>query len=246
MTIDCGKIISDYCAAQTINSVINLRVPAGKYYLENTIYCEDRRLNLIGEGRNLSIFYVKDGTIGIWVDRKRAAASGNYLASFSIAAWGSSFESADGIRIWQQSIINDVEVSNFGGNGIRVDGYVIGNPDKDAAHNASFTKIYDCIVAGNKLDGIMIDGLDGNACITIGNDIRNNGGWAIHESSFLGGSHFCNMAHANGKGAFTVDHPSAAGASWIGGYVEGDNAKMLIWKNNSVQYVTGTYNIEYH
>jgi hypothetical protein len=242
MTNDCGKIISDYIATQPVNAVINLRVPAGRFYLAKTIYCEDRRLNLVGDGRNLSIFYVKDGVVGIWVDRKYGAAYGNYMASFSIAANGHSIDTADGIRIWQTGTVNDVEVSGFGGSGIRVDGYVIGDPKKDAAHNASFAKIYDCIVAMNASDGILIDGSDGNACITMGNDIRNNGGWGLRESSFLGGTHIGNMFHANKLGPFTVDHPTNASV-FIGGYTEGDQTPGLIYSTNQVvgkqQYFSG-------
>lgn len=65
-----------------------------------------------------------------------------------------------------------VAVSSFGGCGVHIDGYVTGSPDKDASHNASFPKIYDCSISANVLDGILIDGADGNACISMGNDIR--------------------------------------------------------------------------
>ncbi len=230
---DCGKILSDYIASKPVNSVLNLYVPKGNFYIGTTWLIEDRQVNIIGEGPGNSVFYVKDGVTGIKANRKIGILQPNYFSSFWLASYGKSSEEADGIQIWHQSILNNVDITGFGGYGVHIDGYVIGRPEDDAAHNASQSKIYDCIIGSNGKDGILIDGSDANACITLGNDIRNNGGWGLRESSFLGGTHIGNMFHANGLGPVVVDH-STNKSAFLGGYTEGDQPPAELFQTNEV------------
>lgn len=218
---DCGKILTDYINSKQVDSVINLYVPPGVFYLKSTLLIVDRKVNIRGYDRGLSIFYVVQGIDGIKVDRKKGLRYDWTFERFAINALGK-VGTNHGIMIWQRGILRDLDIQGFSGTGVYIDGYAVGSADKDAAHNAAFSKVYDCLIAGNDGHGILIDGQDGNACITFGNDIRNNGGWGIWDSSLLGGSHFGNMMHSNKLGAYTVDG-DVNQTSIFGGYIENDH-----------------------
>jgi len=239
-SVDCGKILSDYIASLPINSSINLFIPAGKYYFGSTLMIQDRSVNIMGAGKGRTIIYVADGVSGIFINRKKGVMSDYTIERLSLIAQGKKKAGASGIKMWQKGIVRDVEIQGFSSNGIHIDGYLGG---KDDNHDASFSKVYDCIIAVCGQDGILIDGKDGNACVTMNCDIRNNGGWGIRESSFLGGTHIGNMFHSNKSGSYTVDHPSAA-VVIVGGYTEGDQPPSLLTKKTVItgatQHFAGT------
>jgi hypothetical protein len=221
--VDVAKIIAKHIMSQPRDAVVDIFLPAGNWYFQSTLYWEDRTVNFRGAGIGKTFIYVTSGIVGMWANRKRGIVGVNTLSDFWIGAGskeGTNVD-ADGIRVWHQSTVRNVAVSNFGGSGIHIDGYVVGDPDKDAAHNASFSKVYDCAISANNGHGIWVDGSDGNACVTFANDIRNNGGFGVFASSFLGGTNIANMLHANAKGAYGSDSPGSQ-ETIIGGYVEGD------------------------
>ncbi|HEU4469656.1 MAG TPA: glycosyl hydrolase family 28-related protein [Flavisolibacter sp.] len=227
---DCGRILSNYIAAQPVNAIINLFIPAGKFYFGSTLTIEDRMVNLRGAGRGVAIIYVAEGVHGIFINRRKGIMSDYTMEKFSLVAYGKKKPGFSGIRMWQRGVLRDLEIQGFSGYGVHIDGYLGGKEDN---HDASFSKVYDCFIAACGADGILIDGKDGNACITQNCDIRNNGGWGLRESSFLGGSHYGNMFHANAKGAYTIDHGTAM-VLIAGGYTEGDQPPSLITRSTTV------------
>lgn len=241
---DCGKILTNYINSFPISSVINLYVPKGVFYILSTLNIVDRKVNIRGLDRGLSIFYVKEGVDGIFVDRKQGIFYDYTFERFALQALSKTTR-AHGIKMWQRGILRDLDIQNFNGNGVYLDGFAVGDADKDAAHNCTFSKVYDCLIAANSENGIYIDGQDGSACIVMGCDIRNNGMWALWDSTFLGCSFLLNLMHQNAAGALFVEHPNATGVLFAGNYLENNNSRVLVWESSGVVGNTGVVNVEY-
>lgn len=226
---DCGKILTDYVASQPVDAYINLYIPRGKFYFGTTFKIVDRMVTLSGAGRGRSVIFVEDGVDGIFINRNKGIMSECVLEKFSILALGKKKGKGSGIRVWQSSVLRELEIQGFAEYGVHVDGYI--GPEE--SHNASFTRLNDLYIAACGKDGILLDGKDGSACSVSNIDVKNCGGYGIRDSSFLGNNFYSCMTHANKLGGFTVDHPTAA-AVFVGCYTESDQPPSTFFKTVAV------------
>lgn len=125
-----------------------------------------------------------------------SSAGGSLIECVSIRSLGGADRTKHGIRVRSRSLLRDVNVINFPGNGIHI---VAGSKSKepDRRGNANFWRIERGYIAGNQ-HGVFVDSSDVNGGYGIGLTCYHNRGAGILDSSFLGCDWFACGAHGNG------------------------------------------------
>jgi hypothetical protein len=105
----------------------------------------------------------------------------------------------DGIYVGAVVSLENLHMEGWYGDGIHFEATVGITPAADASHSYVRT-----VKSGyNRGDGIFITGGDANVINFYNVDVRDNFGWGINDSSFLGNEYFGCMAHLNRKGDYT-------------------------------------------
>jgi hypothetical protein len=208
-------VITDYVNSFPVNAVIKLYAPHGRWMQYTTIEFVDRCVSLKGEDIANTFFAVSEKVDGILCMNNTGIQNQFKLSDFSIYAYSSGIPGKSGIKMWKAGLIENVSVSGFSEHGIYVSG------SKSGSNNdASFTEVRRCFISYSGSHGLMCDGADCNAGL-YHVDTRNNGGYGICDSSFLGNTFLACMAHSNKKGAYSTEGSTPA-AQFIGCYAEND------------------------
>ncbi len=211
-------------ALQAANGRV-LYVPPGKYNFAQTLYV-DKAITLKGSGGvgAASVFSTwllfPPGVTGIEIGRVNANSVGNGATIRDVYIEGKKTgvanANAHGIKIRQISLIDNVRVSNFDGNGIDIFGDIV-RTQTNTAHSS----IQHCQVQSCTMNGIYVDGDDASACLVSHTDVRNCSGWGVYDTSFFGNTYVGLMLHTNAAGAYRVDGTSNR-SLLLGCYSEAD------------------------
>lgn len=137
---------------------------------------------------------------------------------------------AHGIVIETQTHMENVNVQNFGGDGIHFYGSIA-----NAKTNVSHWDVRNVDVGGCGGNGVYIDGPDANNLLLTNVDVRDNGGCGIFDGSFLGITVINAQGHNNRLGHFVADPNNRNSRTrWIGCYSEGGSAPNVAAGHSSV------------
>lgn len=121
----------------------------------------------------------------------------------------------DGVVIESRTHFERVYVTQFSGNGFRISA----DKHREISTNANGWMLVDCQAEKNSGSGLVVEGGDSNAGLTLRFQATNNGGWGIVERSFLGNTHVACGISSNEKGAVFSDKRGARNV-FLGCYVE--------------------------
>jgi len=197
-----------------------LHIPAGKYYLSETLDIVGLTAVIEGDGSGMaagpaSRLRWPAGQTGIRVQRFNTSGAdgaagvtaiggdgciirGLYLrGGYSTAGGEGEFH---GIHLRGRTAIEDCFIENFPGDGIYIRATAGSGTVEGNANNWSINR---CRIIENR-DGIQIDGADVNAGVGILIDASANRRWGINDSSFLGNTFIGCHSDANGIGPSLV------------------------------------------
>jgi hypothetical protein len=184
-----------------------------EYTFSNSVHLV-RGMTLVGSGGATSY----NGTIlrfppdkhGIVCDRPTTAppnapGAGDNLVVERVVLKGQGRSAANappahGVVMNASTILRDVYVGGFSGNGIHI---VATLPHA----SASLWQVQNCTVAFCE-HGLFADGADANAGCAIALDCRDNRGWGVYDSSFLGNTFIACHTNNNAKGPYETDDPN--------------------------------------
>src|SRR5262249_54654758 len=105
---------------------------------------------------------------------------------------------AHGVVMNASTILRDVYVSGFSGNGI----HIVASLPASASHwQVQNRRVADCE------HGLFADGDDANVGCAIALDCRDNRGWGVYDSSFFGNTFIACHTNHNVKGPYKTDGP---------------------------------------
>jgi hypothetical protein len=123
--------------------------------------------------------------------------------------------SSSGVILEAQAHLARVYVTQFPGHGFQVSA----DKHRTPPTNANGWVMIDCQAVKNSGHGLATEGGDANAGLTLRFQATNNGGWGIHERSFLGNTHLgCGISSNDTGGVFS--DKKAARNLFLGCYVE--------------------------
>lgn len=126
-----------------------------------------------------------------------SSAGGSLIECISVRSLGGTDRTKHGIRLRSRSLLRDVNVINFPGNGIHIVA-AAKSKESDRKGNANFWRIERGYITGNQ-HGIFVDSSDVNGGYGIGLTCYSNRGAGIFDSSFLGCDWIACGAHGNGR-----------------------------------------------
>lgn len=165
------------------------------YYLSDTLIL-NTTVELSGDGMRQSVLFFPGNNLGI-----KTTAHGVVIKDLTVrgalgtVSTGYNSTTAHGIWLNSSSVVENVLVRNFDGNGIQVVG------DVGVGTNANLCRVINCKSYTNGRAGLYVQGGDSNACVFSGIDSYGNGRWNIWDESFLGNLH---QGHHAAAGA--TDH----------------------------------------
>lgn len=200
-----------------------LFIPPGNYRLSDTLKIR-RSCVLHGSGTTYNaatVLFFDAGKHGIELIRLdsnplEGNAMSTEIRNIAIRAVGKTTE-AHGILAHARFHLENVEITGFAGDGIHAEGRV--SPD---GTDVSLWYICRCSVGGCGGHGLFLDGPDANAGVAIALDCRDNVGWGINDSSFLGNTYIACVTHNNQAGPYRSIDTGNQRSLFLGCYSEQD------------------------
>lgn len=204
--------------AAGINGRPRLYIPAGTYYLTDTLHV---RATLIIEGDGMLATKLKwaAGKTGIIIQRVNTdddltssvpawTVGGGDYSTIRMMTLEGGYTSTEGeyhgIALRARAYLSDLWVQNWQGDGIFSDA-TAGGATEGNANCATVTR---CIVTTCR-KGMYVNGADTNVWTVIGCDFRGNRTWGVDDSSFLGNTYVGCHAAANGWDGAQTSIPTA-------------------------------------
>jgi hypothetical protein len=118
-------------------------------------------------------------------------------------------QATDGIRAWCRIIVQDCTLRSFTRDGIHVDSNITNN----ANANCTIIERTNCQLNGRH--GIMLNGVDANACNLRDCTVDFNNNWGIYDDTFLSNHHWGHHASFNGNPGVQSGHKGDAKTSVV-------------------------------
>lgn len=202
-----------------------LFVPAGTYLIGDFIV--DKSIVLQGEsvwGGYCTVLQVADGKNGVIISQD---GQGSIIRNLKIephSGLGVTSPSLDGIVLRGAAVakIENVLVTDVGGNGIHIDGI--------SPLSCDHWQIENCVTFRCGKNGLLVEGRDSNAGLCLALNSSSNAEWAVLERNSFGNTYVACHTQESGKGSFKVQqlHPdtgeetgSANYSTFIGCFTEG-------------------------
>lgn len=201
----------------------SLFIPAGKYFLGSATLDILTTLVIQGEGGSgpgggISVLRWAANTTGIRLQRyNTTGASGTdggatHKGGDSSLIRGLLLKGAyagvegeyHGIHARASVAVEDVQIYDFQGDGVRIEATIGGSPE-GAANAFHLQRV---VVQGNR-HGLYVNGADTNAGTIVGLSTIANRGWGVWDTSFLGSAYFGCHAATNGSGPYKTDELAA-------------------------------------
>lgn len=181
-------------AIETAKDKTRLIFPNGTFLLYDTLFQSGKKL--FWEGAEETVFMISHNGPGLRI------GPGDYTHLNNITFFNRQWVDGqqNGIEVQGLVISENLTIRNFFGNGLHI--------SADIGHsktNSSFCRFTSLTVSGCKGSGVYLKGGDANQCNFYHTDVRDNQGYGIHDSSFLGNQFFGCMAHNNLKGNYRAD-----------------------------------------
>lgn len=183
-------------ALETAKDNTRLIFPNGTFFLYDTIFQSGKKL--YWEGAEETTFVIHHKGPGIKINQWGDIAG--HINNITLINPGYQNEpTQNGVEVNGIVISENLIIRNFSGNGLHIDA------DVGRKSNASFSRFTSLSVSGCQGSGVYLKGGDANQCNFYHVDVRDNQGYGIHDSSFLGNQFFGCMAHNNKKGNYRAD-----------------------------------------
>ena len=208
-----------------------LYVPCGHYFLSQTLELTKQILVEGATGSGwfaTSVLHFPRGVTGIRI------ASGypdpNVRGSWSVirdlALMGTpdpTAATAHGIEVRSRCTIERVWIHRFSHNGIDIYGSALATVDQS---NSNLWQVRNTVVDACLGDGLHVQGPDANAGSAISLSSASNGGWGVHDESFLGNTYVGCHTATNGLGSYRTTNPNARNV-FLNCYAEQDQPQDI-------------------
>lgn len=177
-------------------SACNIYVPGvpatNHYYMSDTLTI-DNKINLFGDGKDLSLIQFQNHKTGIVVNY--ITASRSTFSNFAIKGFSAEPYAIDayGFDIKTLAFFENVSATAFDSHGF----YMYGHIDENS--NTNNCIFINCEALQNRLHGFYMQGADANHMSFISCSAVSNGGLGFYDKSFLGNSHTMWHLASNGS-----------------------------------------------
>lgn len=201
-----------------------------EYQFSNSIHLI-RKMSITGSGGATSgtVFKFPAGMHGIISHRPTTAPAqtpgagdNSLIERIIIKGGGENAVQAHGVIMHARTILRDVQITLFSGNGLHIEGN-LGAPQPT---ETSLWQIQNCSVDSCQ-DGLYVHGPDANAGCAIALDCRDNRGWGINDESFLGNTYVACHTNNNRSGSYRCIDPNAR-SLFLNCYSEGGQPLAMI------------------
>lgn len=225
-TLKAQKDVAKYLQARITAAHDNTTfiLPEGEYILNSGLLSVDKTIALIGGGGTPGLrthFLIYHTDPAITITSKKVGSRIAYIENIRLSNRQNTYLSTShGIVSTVVTRMKDVEVLNFGGDGIYLWGDGGSGRPESYGSNVSFCHFESVTVAMCRGNGISIQGGDANAGHFENIDIRDNWQYGIYDNSFLGNHWVSTMAHNNRRGNYMVPSVNSR-STFTGCYSEG-------------------------
>lgn len=204
-----------------------IEFPDGDLFFSATIKVFNKSIKFIGRDYTTLIF--PQGVTGLHISRDKSTPR-CAIRDLNVEAIGNrllkdrktvGFPEAHGLLLEQTTDIDNVIVSNFGGNGVCYYGSIKSKGTRVSNSSVRLLSVHAC------MHGVHIDGPDANSIGFYDCDFRNNNGLGTFDSSFLGTKFYNCMYHNNKQGHTRTDNRNAR-SLYSGCYLEDDGSPQSV------------------